>query len=120
MSEQYSDPNAQKLVPPSSQPNPPTLPVVKAEKPAPTAEEVAAQKKLAEQAVREEKKNALRAELAKLEADEPDGEKTLEERVFALESTVASIAGHPQPVKPVKKDEKVPAPTAVRTPGPDA
>jgi hypothetical protein len=105
---------------PNPQPTQPASAKPAEAKPAPTAEEVAAQKKLAEQAVREEKKNALRAELAKLEADEPDGEKTLEERVFALESTVASIAGHPQPVKPVKKDEKAPAPAAVRTPGPDA
>ena len=41
-------------------------------------------------------------------------EPTLEERVFKLEQTVASLAGHPQPVAKAKVAEE---PT---TPGPDA
>jgi hypothetical protein len=80
-------------------PNPPTPPVAK---PEPTAEDLAKEKELKALAELEEKKRALRAELKKLEAGEADVELTLEDRVFKLESLVASIAGHPQPVAPVK------------------
>lgn len=48
----------------------------------------------------EEKKKALKAELAELEKGTSDKVKTLEERVFALESLVATLAGHAQPTPP--------------------
>ena len=78
---------------------PPAAGAVNAAPKPPSAEEL----KLAEASKIEEKKKALRAELAKLEASDSEKPKTLEERVFVLESTVASLAGHSQPVPATKQ-----------------
>ena len=88
---------------PQANPNPPTPPTPPAKPPVePSPEELEREKILKAEAELEEKKKALRAELKKLEAGEADVELTLEDRVFKLESLVASIAGHPQPIAPVK------------------
>jgi hypothetical protein len=68
-------------------------------------EDLAREEELRRAAELEEKKKALRAELKKLEDGAEKAEKTLEERVFKLEQTVASLAGHAQPTPVVKQDD---------------